>query len=183
MGVRKPKIENRESVYKFLNKIGQDTLDVLALDTMLYDQFRSEPFKPDWDTGLRPIQIRVYDSSGLPVMQWASCEGYLDDLKSFDTVPPRNYNGLNTSLKLQDDIGRYYTLEGKPAHVLAPQGYDYYILLFFANWFPKQSKESFKIIDSYMLNHPELKFKVYKINMDILDFWGYDDVIIDDDFQ
>ena len=180
MGVRKPKVESKETVFKFLDKIGQDTTDVYALDTNLYNLFRNEPFKPDWDTGLRPIQIRVYDHAGEPVMQWASCEGYLDDLKTFDSLPPRNYNGLNTSLKLQEDINRYYTLEGSPANLFAPEGYDYYVLIYFANWFPRQSKESFSIIDQYVIDHPGLKFKIYKINMDVLDFWGYDDVITEE---
>lgn len=180
MGIRKPKIESKESVLRFLERIGQDTMNVFALDTNLYNLFRNQPFKPEWDTGLRPIQVRVYDQEQKPVMQWASCEGYLDDLGTFDSMPPRNFDGLNTSIDLQADISRYYTLDGNPANLKVPEGYDYHILVYFALWFPKLSKESFHIIEEYIREHPNQRFNIYKINMDILDFWGYDEVILED---
>ena len=173
-GFKKPKVETKRSVQRFANKLGQDTTDLYCLDTVLFNELTELPFKPGWGSGFRNIQIRTYDKEGLPVMQWASCEGLLDELGTFDTVPPRNFYGLNTSLNLQQDIGRYYTLDGAPANVVVPEGYDYYILVYFAKYFSRYSKDSFNEVEQWIRSHPELKVKVYKINVDFMDFWDYD---------
>ena len=171
-GLRMPKVEDKGSIYKMLSKLHQDTNDLFTIDSMLFEKFRKEKFKPGWANGFRPVQIRVYDHLGLPVMQWALCEGFLKDLKTFDSVPPRNLNGLNRSLTLQEDLSQYFSLSGKPADIIAPEGFDYYILVYFANYFPKWSKESFRQVDKYIGKHPELKIKVYRINVDVQKFWN-----------
>ena len=173
-GLRKPKIESKASIFKFLIKLKEDTNDVYTLDSVLLQKLRKEQFKPGMARSFRPVQIRVYGKSGEPVMQWASCEGYLSDLKIFDSVPPKIINGLNTSLNLEDDLKRYFTLDGKPAHIIVPASVDYYFLIYFAKYFPKLSKESFSRINRYIANHPELKCKVFKINVDFQEFWNVD---------
>jgi hypothetical protein len=174
VGFRQMKLENKASIHKFLKKIGQDTTDTYALDTNLLRSLANNPYKPGWPNGFRPVQIRTYNSQGLPVMQWASCEGFLKDLKTFDSVPPKNRNGLDTIFNLREDLNRYSTLEGKPATPRIPAGYDYYVLVYFAKYFPKLTKESFSQLKHYKARHPELKFKVYKINVDYQENWGVD---------
>jgi hypothetical protein len=173
-GVREPRIENKVSIFRFLNEIGQDTSNVYVMDSNLMDQLKKKSFKPGMSKAFRPIQVRVYDKKGNPVIQWASCEGYLQDLKLFDTVPPRVINGLDTSLNLVEDLSRYYTFEGKPAGIIPAPGFDYYFIVYFARYFPKMSKESFLQVDQYMKHHPELTFRLYKINVDVQEFWGVD---------
>jgi hypothetical protein len=170
-GIRNPEVESKKSIYSFLQKIKQDTDNVYCMDTVLYQQFRSESFKPGMAPGFRPAQIKVYDKSGSPVMQWASCEGYLKDLEPFDSVPPRNINGLDTSINLEQDLSRYFTLDGIPARITVQEGYDYYILVYFAKFFPGISKESFEEVGTYIRKHPELRIMVYKINTDLQAFW------------
>ena len=179
-GFREPGVESKESIFVFLRKLKQDTNNVYALDTNLFNHFRQESFKPGWAKSFRPVQIRVYDKNGIPVMQWASCEGYLKDLKTFDTVPPRNNNTLNTSLNLQQDLSRYFNLDGKPANAVAEEGYDYSILIYFAKYFPRLTRESFTQVHKYINKHPYLKFKVYKINVDVQRFWGVEPEITTD---
>jgi hypothetical protein len=171
-GLRIPKVENKESVFQMLKKMHQDTNDVYTIDSSLFEKLKKEPFKPNWSKGFRPVQIRVYNNEGLPVMQWAICEGLLKDLKPFDSVPPRNINGLNTSLILQEDLSQYFTIDGLPAKIVVEKGFDYYIMVYFARYFPKWSKESFRQVRTYINNHKELKIKVYKINVDVQKFWN-----------
>lgn len=171
-GLRIPKVEDKASIYKMLKSMHQDTTDVFTIDSLLFEKFRKERFKPNWADGFRPVQIRVYDHNGFPVMQWALCEGFLKELKTFDSVPPKNINGLNTTLKLQDDLSQYFTLSGKPAKIIAQNGFDYYIIIYFAKYFPKWSKESFRQVKNYLNKHKELKIKVYKINVDVQKFWN-----------
>jgi hypothetical protein len=173
-GLREPKIESKESIFNFLKKLKEDTNDVYTLDSTLFQNLGKEQFKSGMDNGFRPVQIRMYGKSGEPVMQWASCEGYLSDLKIFDSVPPKIINGLNTSLNLEDDLKRYFTLDGKPKHIVVPKGFDYYILIYFAKYFPKLSKESFSQVNRYIANHAEIKCKVFKINVDVQEFWNVD---------
>jgi hypothetical protein len=171
-GFREPAVESKESVYEFLHSLNQDTSDVYVLDTNLFQELRQESFKPGMSKSFRPVQIRVYDRKGMPVMQWASCEGSLKELKTFDTVPPRNHNGLNTRLSLQQDLLRYFSIYGRPAYAVAEENCDYSILVYFAKYFPRLSRESFSQVDKYRKKHPELKVKVYKINVDVQQFWG-----------
>jgi hypothetical protein len=171
-GVKQPKIENKQSIQKFLLKIHQDTTDTYAIDSNLYNILSKQAFKNGWKPSFRPIQIRAYNSEGIPIMQWSSCEGFLKDLKTFDSVPPKNRNGLDTSLNLQEDLIRYVTLDGKPANVQAQKGYDYYFVIYFAKYIYKMSKESFRQVDKYKKKHPELKIKTYKVNVDFNEFWG-----------
>lgn len=171
-GLRMPKIEDKASILKMLVRLNQDTNDVYTIDSMLFEKFRKEKFKPNWTNGFRPIQIRVYDRRGIPVMQWASCEGFLKELGTFDSVPPRNINGLNSSLTLQEDLSQYFTLSGKRANIMASDGFDYTILIYFANYFPRWSRESFRQVDRYIKKHRDLKIKVYRINVDVQKFWN-----------
>lgn len=173
-GLREPKIETKQSIHKFLTQLKEDTNDVYGLDSALFQKLSHEEFKPGMSEGFRPVQIRIYGKNGEPVMQWASCEGFLPDLKIFDSVPPKVINGLNTSLKLHEDLVRYFTLDGKPVKILVPENYDYYILIYFAKYFPKLSKESFSQVNQYLVHHPEIKCKVFKINVDVLEFWDTD---------
>ena len=173
-GLRIPKVEDKASIFKMLKTLHQDTNDVYTIDSLVFEKFRKERFKPNWANGFRPVQIRVYDHEGIPVMQWALCEGFLKDLRTFDSVPPKNINGLNTSLKLQDDLSQYFTLTGKPAKIIAQKGFDYYIIVYFAKYFPKWSKESFRQVKNYLNKHKELKIKIYKINVDVQKFWNVD---------
>lgn len=171
-GIKRPQIESGESIINFLKEFKLDTNNVFCLDTSLYNQLCSHPFKPGWKPGFRPVQIRCYDKHGNPVMQWVSCEGSLDQLKTFDSVPPKNAGGLDTSLTLASDLARFFTLDGKPAGIRPDEGYDYYFLVFFAKYFPRMTRKSFREVSDYAQRHPELNMTVYKINTDVMDFWG-----------
>jgi hypothetical protein len=173
-GLRKPKVETKQSVIKFLKKLNEDTNDIYTLDTTLFQELQKSHFKPGMAAGFRPVQIRVYDKQGEPVMHWASCEGSLSCLHIFDTVPPRVVNGLDTSLTLKEDLSCYYTLDGQQAQIAVEKGYDYYFIIYFAKYFPKLSKESFEEVYGYKRKYPEIKCKIYKINVDIQEFWNVD---------
>jgi hypothetical protein len=172
LGFKQPGVETPASINKFLLDIRQDTFNVCCFDTSLMEKYRHLPFKPGWTPAFRPIQIRVYDNSGSPVMQWVSCEGPLSEVKPFDSVPPRNIGELNTSLTLRQDIDQYFRLDGTKTAITPEPGYDYYILVYFAKWYPKLSKQSFMAVEKYRKKHPELKIKVYKVTTDIMEFWG-----------
>ena len=159
-GMRKPKTETSESIIKYLEKLGQSNEYTYAIDSALFDYLRSTPFKPGWPASFRPSQLRIYDKTGSPIVHWASCEGYLSDLGTFDTVPPRNQVNLDSTLSLQMDLDRYFTLDGQPANLKFENGYDYYIVVYFAKYFPKLNKLTFKAINQFVLSHPELKIKV-----------------------
>jgi hypothetical protein len=171
-GISNPKIENKASIMKFLKKCKVDTNNLYCLDSTLFFKMRRMSFKPGWKEGFRPIQIRVYDKNGAPVMQWASCEGFLKKLKLFEEVPPKNVNELSEDLDLQSDLSQYYTLGGNPAKLVAVPGYDYYIIVYFGVWISKSSKESFRVVYQYIKDHPELNILVYKIDVDCQEFWG-----------
>lgn len=174
IGMRMPRIETKDRIEKFLLQKDQPISDVYCMDTTLAHYLRTTPFKPGWPADFRPIQIRAYNTNGKPILHWASCEGYLEKLHTFDTVPPRNLNNLDSTLHLQNDLNRYFTLDGHPANIKVESGYDYYFVVTFGLYFPKMSKTSFRAIEDYKANHPNLKIKTYYINVDVLDWWRTD---------
>ena len=157
---------------EFLEKCHTDTFNVYCMDTNLIHRLSLSAFKPGWKPGFRPIQIRVYDREGKPVMQWTTCEGPLNQLHLFDSVPPKNMRELSMDLDLQSDLDQYFSLDGKSAKILSDPGYDYYFIIYFASWMTSLSKTTFKYVDNYITNHPELKILVYKIDVDCQEFWG-----------
>ncbi|MBK7172036.1 MAG: hypothetical protein IPH84_02110 [Bacteroidales bacterium] len=170
--MRKPKIESAKSINEYLVKIDQSIENTYAIDSMLFEYLRSTPFKPGWPPSFRPSQLRVYDNLGSPIVHWASCEGYLSDLGTFDTIPPRNQVNLDSTLNLRMDLDRYFTLNGQQAIIEIEEGYDYYIVVYFAKYFHKLNNTTFAAIETFITSHPELKIKVYKINIDVMDWWG-----------
>ena len=171
-GFRVPKIETQKSIEKFLTRSGQSTVNAYCMDTTLFQNLKTIPFKPGWPANFRFVQIRVYNSIGKPIMHWASCEGFLNDLHTFDTVPPRNQVNLDSTLNLQADLDRYFTLDGHPAHITPEPDYDYYFIVYYGLFFPKMSRHNFKAIDAYKREHPELKIKTYFIDVDAHDWWN-----------
>jgi len=172
-GFKKPSIETKESIESFLHQNCNLRIDdTYAIDTILYGNLLNSSFKPGWNKGFRPVQIRIYDNSGKPIVHWSTCEGFLKDIGTFETVPPKNLNNLDSTLNLNDDLSRYFTLEGLPADIAIPQEYDYYIVIYFARFAYKLSKETLAAVYEYVNKHPELKIKVYKINVDVLDWWN-----------
>lgn len=171
-GLKPPKIENSQSINAFLKKVGRDTVNVLSLDTTLFLDLQSKSFKPGWKPAFRPVQIRVYNSSYAPIMHWASCEGHLKKLGTFNQVPPKNLVNLDSTLNLPEDIDRYYNLQGNPANVIPVPGYDYYIVVYFSQFPYRMSKQIIRQIDEYTENNPDYKFKVYLVNTDVMDWWN-----------
>jgi hypothetical protein len=171
-GFRMPKVESKKSIEKFLTRKKVDIDNTYAFDSTEYERINKLPFKPGWKAGFRPIQIRIYNHVGEPIMHWASCEGYLKDLGTFDTLPPRNQVNLDSTYKLLQDLNRYYTLDGSPAQINIDPEYDYYVIIYFAIYSPKMSKEIFSTVDHYIKQHSEYRFKVYKITVDYMDWWN-----------
>lgn len=173
-GMRKPKIENEKSVKNYLLKIKVDTSDVFTFDTNVWNEYNSKPFKPGWPPSYRPCQIRVYDRSGIPIAQWASCEGNIDTAPLFTSVPPKNLGLVDTTMTLKEELNRYCNFKGEKVAILPPDGVDYYLIIHFARYFPKLNKMTFENIAKYQLAHPGLKLKIYKINNDFQEFWNYE---------
>lgn len=170
-GMRKPKIESAESLRKYIKQLNQSTEDIYAVDSALFENLGTIPFKPGWPADFRPAQFRIYDKNYLPIVHWASCEGFLSDLKTFDTVPPRNQVNLDSTLNLQADLARYFSIDGKQVNVDIEPGYDYYIVVYVAHYLYRFNKQTFKAIDDYKIANPNLKIKVYKICIDVMDWW------------
>ncbi len=171
-GMRKPRIETPERVCNYLQKLNQSTDDVYAIDSALFEQLGTKPFKPGWPIDFRPAQFRIYDNGFRPIVHWASCEGFVSHLGTFDTVPPKNQVNLDSTFNLQEDLERYFSIDGKPAMITIEPGYDYYIVVYFAHYLHRFNKLTFTAINKYQKAHPELKIKVYKINIDVMDWWG-----------
>jgi hypothetical protein len=173
-GFEKPKVENRKSVMEFLRKCHTDTNNVYCMDTNFINRLSHSSFKPGWKPGFRPIQIKVFDKERTPIMKWTTCEGPLNQLHLFDSVPLKTMSELSSDLDLQSDLDQYFTLEGKPADIRVEQGYDYYFIVYYATWMKSLSKSTFTHVNKFISSHPELKILVYKIDVDCQEFWGVD---------
>lgn len=157
-----------------LERNAMDTSNVYYMDKKTFISLKDQVYKPGIDSGFRFIQIRCYDNSGKPIMQWASCEGYLKDLGTFRTTPPKNHNGLDTTLSLYEDLMQYCDYHGTKGVAKVKTGYDYSLVVFFATWTRGLLKKNrvFDEVNDFIKDNPDKKIIVYKINYDNVPFWN-----------
>ena len=68
------------------------------------DSIAHIPFKPGWNGGFRPIQIKVFNNNNL-IFHYSSCEGRLNASSRASNLPsPDTLYGFDTSMTLSKDL-------------------------------------------------------------------------------
>ena len=98
-------------------------------------------------THASPVQIRMYNKSGILTAGWEQCYGDLKALHLFDSIPIRRLGWLPTNydLKLQNDLALlnldYHRKTEIDNYINSS---DYTIILFYAVWTGWYAKDAIK---------------------------------------
>ena len=94
-----------------------------------------------------PIQIRMYDQTGVLIAGWEQCYGDLKQHHLFDSVPIRrvSWSPTNYDLRLQTDLNLIEADSLKRAKILSyANSGNFTIILFYSKWGGWYSKDAIK---------------------------------------
>lgn len=163
-GVKKPKVENEESLKKYLGNVNITDKDVYTLDF--------EGYKKALKLINKKIpEVLIFDKNGKHIPygdEWACNASAFDFIENLnDTTEFANSDKAN----LQSLPFGLYSLKGDSLG--APKlDASFHIFIFWAKFAGKLNKNHVKIWENQAINNTKTKIKVYKINMDFQEHWG-----------
>jgi hypothetical protein len=122
-------------------------------------------YKPDWKEGLRPVQMRAFDSTGTMIMQWAICEGFLDSMNTLQSFPPVNM-GPFLPRSLADDLLQYADQSGNVPDTSDLPPHDLCLVVYWSRALGELSLGSVRPVMEYRQRYPEKRIIVLLVSMD-----------------
>lgn len=165
LGIKTPKELPIEDLNNFLLKHRIDTSQCYAFNRISYDSIKKESYKPRWEKGFRPIQFKVFNSSGKLIAQYASCEGFLRKLRILDSYPPINVFPLDSNQTLINDLKMYRDYSGNEIDV-SNNDYDLFFVVYWATCLGKPSLNMMKEVYKYPKTYPNKRIRIIKVNVE-----------------
>jgi len=160
-GIKKPDIENQESITKKALKFGLDTTNIVSVTSKDFPfvlKSTSIPNAAIYDSEGKYIEYRQSDTS---------CNAGL-----FDFIPKLslsgNYNKPD-SASLSVEWTKFRDLKGNTMSL--PKNTDFYLLIYWNVWTGKLNKDHVKIWEDLARENKNCKIKVIKVNLDIQEYW------------
>ncbi len=160
-GIKKPDIENRESITKKAHKFGLDTTNIVSVSSADFPYIMKRVSVPNasiYDAKGKYVEYRLTDTS---------CNKGL-----FDFIPNLNLNTAYNkpdSLSLKQQWPKYRDLNGNKLSL--PEPADFYVLIYWNVWTGKLNKDHVKIWEDLARANKNCNVKVIKVNLDIQDHW------------
>jgi hypothetical protein len=160
-GIKKPDIENQESITKKALKFGLDTTNIVSVTSKDFPYVLKSTSIPNaaiYDSNVKNIEYRQTDTS---------CNAGL-----FDFIPKLNLSGTYNkpdSSSLVEEWTKFRDLKGNAMNL--PNNADFYLLIYWNVWTGKLNKDHVKIWEDLARENKNCKIKVIKINLDIQEYW------------
>jgi hypothetical protein len=160
-GIKKPDIENQESITKKALKFGLDTTNIVSVTSKDFPYVLKSTSIPNaaiYDSNGKYIEYRQTDTS---------CNAGL-----FDFIPKLNVSGTYNkpdSSGLAEEWTKFRDLKGNVMNL--PNNADFYLLIYWNVWTGKLNKDHVKIWEDLARENKNCKIKVIKINLDIQEYW------------
>ena len=160
-GIKKPDIENQESITKKALKFGLDTTNIVSVTSKDFPfvlKSTSIPNAAIYDSEGKYIEYRQTDTS---------CNAGL-----FDFIPKLNLSGTYNkpdSSSLAEEWTKFRDLKGNTMSL--PKNTDFYLLIYWNVWTGKLNKDHVKIWEDLARENKNCKIKVIKVNLDIQEYW------------
>ena len=163
--IKSPEIENKSSILKSANRYKLDTTNIFTVSSEYYLKKLKEsdgiPNASVYDARGNYIEYRKTDTSCN-----AGLFEFIPKLK-LDTV--LNYKTKET---LQNELTKFRDLDGNILANILDKNYDFYILIFNTVWTGNLNKDHVKVWEDLAKNNTKSKIKVFKINLDIQEYWN-----------
>lgn len=131
---------------------------------------QSSPYKPGWKEGLRPVQVRAFDSTGNMVMQWAICEGFIDSMETLRRFPPVN-EGAFVPAELQEDLKQYIDESGNVPSAASLPPSDLYFVVYWSRALGEMSLGSVRPVLRYKEQYPDKRIMILMVSLDPVKGW------------
>jgi len=160
-GIKKPDIENQESITKKALKFGLDTTYIVSVTSKDFPYVLKSTSIPNaaiYDSNGKYIEYRQTDTS---------CNAGL-----FDFIPKLNLSGTYNkpdSSSLAEEWTKFRDLKGNTMSL--PKNTDFYLLIYWNVWTGKLNKDHVKIWEDLARENKNCKIKVIKVNLDIQEYW------------
>lgn len=160
-GIKKPDIENQESITKKALKFGLDTTNIISVTSKDFPYVLKSTSIPN---------AAIYDSKGKYIeyrQTDTSCNAGL-----FDFIPKLNVSGTYNkpdSTSLAEEWTKFRNLKGNEMNL--PNNADFYLLIYWNVWTGKLNKDHVKIWEDLARENKNCKIKVIKVNLDIQEYW------------
>jgi hypothetical protein len=160
-GIKKPDIENQESITKKALKFGLDTTNIFSVTSKDFPYVLKSTSIPNaaiYDSNGKYIEYRQTDTS---------CNAGL-----FDFIPKLSLSGIYNkpdSSSLAEEWTKFRDLKGK--EMTLPNNADFYLLIYWNVWTGKLNKDHVKIWEDLARENKNCKIKVIKVNLDIQEYW------------
>lgn len=160
-GIKKPDIENQESITKKALKFGLDTTNIVSVTSKDFPYILKSTSIPN---------AAIYDSKGKYIeyrQTDTSCNAGL-----FDFIPKLNVSGTYNkpdSSSLAEEWTKFRDLKGNEMSL--PDNADFYLLIYWNVWTGKLNKDHVKIWEDLARENKNSKIKVIKVNLDIQEYW------------
>jgi hypothetical protein len=160
-GIKKPDIENQESITKKALKFGLDTTNIVSVTSKDFPYVLKSTSIPNaaiYDSNGKYIEYRQTDTS---------CNAGL-----FDFIPKLSLSGIYNkpdSSSLAVEWTKFRDLKGK--EMTLPNNADFYLLIYWNVWTGKLNKDHVNIWEDLARENKNCKIKVIKVNLDIQEYW------------
>ncbi len=160
LGLKEPRILSDSEFAKQSQKFNIDTSMHTSLSKEAINQLKTQPYKPNWEVGFRPLQVRMYNGNGSLISQYSTCEGSLKRAGIFNTFPPKNYYPLDSTLTITDELA----LHRNPPKVKYQEN-DLTVFVWWASWLGRPMKNLIEETQQYVADHPDKNIAVYYVNV------------------
>jgi len=157
-GVKKPRIENKKSILKYLKKIDVDTNNVISVNKDGFLNLKK------FVKGIPEILVFNHKNEMILYKEDSECNG-----KAFDFIKKLNKDKqykTSDSIKITDFIKYATDLDGNQFN-LDSNNYDYIVFIFWAKYIGNFNKDYMKKWECEAYHNINAKIKVFKVTTDL----------------
>jgi hypothetical protein len=166
-GIKKPAIENEQSILKYAKKIGLEEERICCF------------FREDWVWAIQEKEFAksipdmiIFDHEGhfLKVREEGQCNALNETVIS--SLVPGKYFEIDDSVFLTDISSVLRTLNGEPYEIRSAGQVDFVIFVFWTKYTGRLNKTKVLAWQQEVKNNTGCKIDFYLVNMDQQQWWG-----------
>ncbi|MBC8181167.1 hypothetical protein H8E88_08585 [candidate division KSB1 bacterium] len=159
LGIKSPGRIQKSDAIDYLTKHNIDTTNVIFLKENWLDTLKKKSFKPDWESGFRPIQFKIFSKNDTLIFQYSTCECKLKDTRIYEQFPPKNITPIDTSYTIFDEQKLTNELISKKTDT------DYIAIIYWATYTGIPGRKMLTKVERILRENKE-KITIYKLNTD-----------------
>lgn len=161
-GIKKPDVENEESIKCKAIKFGLDTSNIVTVNEYDYLQVMKGQGIPDCEIFDRNGHFINYRQTN------SECNAGL-----FEFIPNLKTDTLyitNDSILLENKMSKFRDFNGNTLQKI--ENADFYVLIYWTVWTGKLNKDHVKIWENLAYSNKNCTITVIKVNLDMQEYWN-----------